>query len=601
MKKLFKTGRPSMVDQSFLSLFLTFSLIEFANRGSGIIDGLFVANFLDADSIASVGIAKSIYSFIGIISGLLAVGMQSRCSHELGKGDIKTFNRIFNALFYVSVVVSVIFGIAVFFGARPLAALMGASGNGSALNTGTADYLRGIAIGLPSMIITIILSVACQLDSAKERVRKSTLIYFVSDVILDYVAVKLHLGVFGIAIATSVAYYLQLIYLLFHFKSKSRMLLFEEFNISPEELFNVLSLGTENALRSFSNFISPVIVNRIIFLFGGTIAMSAYSIQRDLINFTEIFAFGLANATALQAGVYYGEKNSEAMREMGKSAHKYCALFLGFAALVLVFFSRPIAMMYLSERGELFKMVAFASVMTGLSAPFNGLVRSRISYLNSIKKVRNMQIMTFLSSIVYTIASTFTLGKLFGAYGILASDALRVLLLMLTVWLYYAVLTKKAFPSPSDYLALPDTFYIHPGDIISLDIRDTEDVSLVSRQIQLFCKGHKIDSKTATKAALCFEELAINILRFGFPKCKKEPCIDLRLVISEDELVMRLRDNCPMFDVERYIAQQIDVSRDDGDMQLGLKLIRSLSDNIRYVHSLENNNVILRFERQPIR
>ena len=88
-----------MVDQSFLSLFLTFSLLEFTNRGSGIIDGLFVSNFIDADSIASVGIAKSIYSLIGIISGLLAVGMQSKCSHELGKGDIKNFNRIFNALF----------------------------------------------------------------------------------------------------------------------------------------------------------------------------------------------------------------------------------------------------------------------------------------------------------------------------------------------------------------------------------------------------------------------------------------------------------------------------------------------------------------------
>ena len=54
------------------------------------------------------------------------------------------------------------------------------------------------------------------------------------------------------------------------------MLLFEDFNISPEELFNVLSLGTENALRSFSNFISPVIVNRIILLFGGTIATDDY-------------------------------------------------------------------------------------------------------------------------------------------------------------------------------------------------------------------------------------------------------------------------------------------------------------------------------------
>ena len=153
------------------------------------------------------------------------------------------------------------------------------------------------------------------------------------------------------------------------------MLLFTEFSINHKELLSVLSLGTEKALRSFSNFISPVIVNRIILLFGGTIAMSAFSIQKDLVNFTEIFASGLANAAALQAGVYDGEMNSEAM---------------------------------------------------------------------------------------------------------LASDVLRILLLMLTVWLYYVVLTKKVFPSSNDYLALPDTFYFRPGDIISLDIRDTEDVSLVS-------------------------------------------------------------------------------------------------------------------------
>ena len=340
-----------MVDQSFLSLFITFSLIEFTNRGSGIIDGLFVSNYLDADSMASVGIAKSIYSFIGIVSGLLAVGMQSRCTHELGKGDIKDFNRIFSAVFYVSVVVSLIFGVAVFFGAEPMAVLMGASGNGATLVKNAADYLRGIAIGIPSTIIAMVLSVACQIDSAKERVRKSTLIYFVGDVVLDYVAVKLHLGVFGIGIATSVAYYLQLVYLLFHFRDKNRMLVFTKFSINPEELFSVLSLGTEKALRSFSNFISPVIVNRIILLFGGTIAMSAFSIQKDLVNFTEIFASGLANATALQAGVYYGEMNSEAMLAMGRSAHKYCALFLGLTGLGLIFLSRPIAMLYISERG----------------------------------------------------------------------------------------------------------------------------------------------------------------------------------------------------------------------------------------------------------
>ena len=58
-----------------------------------------------------------------------------------------------------------------------------------------------------------------------------------------------------------------------------------------------------------------------------------------------------------------------------------------------------------------------------------------------------------------------------------------------------------------------------------------------------------------------------------------------------------MRDNCPLFDVERYIAQSIDASDDKGNLDLGLKMIRNLAENIKYVHSLENNSVILRFER----
>ncbi|MCR5480277.1 MAG: hypothetical protein K6F27_10535 [Ruminococcus sp.] len=64
------------------------------------------------------------------------------------------------------------------------------------------------------------------------------------------------------------------------------------------------------------------------------------------------------------------------------------------------------------------------------------------------------------------------------------------------------------------------------------------------------------------------------------------------VVYADDELVMRLQDNCPMFDVERYIAQEIDRAE---DIRLGLKITGGLADDISYVHSLGNNNVIIRF------
>ena len=590
-----KNNRWTLIDQSFLSLFITFSLIELTNRGSGIIDGLFVSNFLDTDSIASVGIAKTIYSVTGIISGLFTVGTQSKCSHELGKGDIKNFNRIFSSMFYIAIAVSAVCTAALLLGARPLAVLLGASGKGAGLADGAALYLRGVGIGLPALILAPLVSASCNLDSAKARVRKSGIVYFVCNCAFDLIAVKCGFGVFGIGLATAVGTYIQLAYLLLHFRTKDRMLRLTKFGISFGEVKETLSLGTEKAIRSMSKVISPLIVNRIILFFGSTLAMSAFSVQKDLMSFAEIATAGLADATALQAGVYFGEMNSETMNAIGKTAHKFCFIFLGAICAILVLFAKPIAGIYISQQGKLFDMVVFSSVMIGIYAPLNGLVRSRISYLNAVKKTRNMQIMTFLSSVVYTIISAFALGKLFGAYGVLASDLMRAVLLMLTVWIYYAVITKKLFPSPDDYLSLPDSFDLSPGDVISLDIRDKEDVSLVAEQIQLFCMGHKIDVKTGMKAALCFEELAVNIITFGFPKCKRQPGIDLRIVFAKNEMVMRLCDNCPAFDVERYIAQEIDRTEDKTGIRLGLKRISSLAENISYVHSLENNNVIIRF------
>ena len=49
LKKIPRVKRWLMVDQSFLSLFFTFTLMQLANRGSGIIDGLFVSRLVQLE------------------------------------------------------------------------------------------------------------------------------------------------------------------------------------------------------------------------------------------------------------------------------------------------------------------------------------------------------------------------------------------------------------------------------------------------------------------------------------------------------------------------------------------------------------------------
>lgn len=240
-------------------------------------------------------------------------------------------------------------------------------------------------------------------------------------------------------------------------------------------------------------------------------------------------------------------------------------------------------------------MTAFAIRMIALQAPLNGLVRPRITYLQSIGRTRNMQALTALSSLGFVALSAFVMGAAFGAYGVLTSVLLSDLLCLVTVWAWYAIKTRNLLPTPEDYLALPESFHRSPGDVIALDVRNEKDVSLVAHQIQLFCKGHGIDKETGYEAAVCFEELAEMTIRRGFPKCKKKPGIDLRVVYHPKELIIRMQDNCPSFNVEREIALAFSQNADDPGEKLELKVLGGLASDIKYVHSLETNNVILRF------
>ena len=406
-----KPNRWAAVDQSFTSLFVTFSLIELANIGGGIIDGLIVSNFFEADALAAVGIANPMFSISGIISGLLATGMQTMCAQELGRGNLKSLNRLFSAVFYIGTVVSIVLMIAELLFAPQLAIMFGATGKGAVLKELAIDYIRGLAIGFPALVLSVVMSSGCQLDNGRKRVINATIIYAVSNILLDIVVAVLKLGLFGIGLATSLGVYIQLGYLLMHFKNKDRVLHFTKFQTNSKEIFELLTFGSEKALRRLANIISPILVNKIIIFYGGASAMMAMAVQKNLLDFAGFMAIGIADATSLQIGVLFGEKDDEAIREVGNCVHRKTGTFLVAVMLLFLLLSKPITSIYVAERDSLFDMTVFAVCMTGLYAPLCGLLRARIPYLQAVHKIKNMQVLVLLSSLVYLVTSAFVLGN----------------------------------------------------------------------------------------------------------------------------------------------------------------------------------------------
>ena len=187
-----------MINHSLFSLFIISSLVELGNIGAGLIDGLIVSRFYDPAALAAVGIASPMFFISCIVSGLFVGGMQNRCTQELGKGDIGALNRIFSTVFYISAVVSFLFSISEFVFARQLAALFGAQGSGAELAVHTEQYIKGLSTGFPGLVLAVLVSTGCILDSERKRASRAALVYIVFNTVFDLIAVKTGLGIFGI-------------------------------------------------------------------------------------------------------------------------------------------------------------------------------------------------------------------------------------------------------------------------------------------------------------------------------------------------------------------------------------------------------------------
>ena len=596
LKQLMKTSRARwrITDRMFLSLLLTGSTIELSQVGATFIDGLFTSRFLGSDAMAAQGLSYPIFSILGVISGMLAVGMQTAGAKAIGKGKREEFSRIFSAVFYIGAALSLLITLLLLCFSGPVAVLLGAAGKAASLVGPASDYIVGLGIGAPALVMAAILSPALQLDSGRMTVQIGALIELVGDVILDAVMIRAGLGIFGIGLATSVSCYLNLLYQCLHFLKKGRMLHLSGLKLSRSEFFGILTDGSEIAFRRILNIIRPIILNRIIIAYGGAIAMTMLSIRNNFSDFSFIPGMGIASALSLLTGVYYGEVNAEALHEVNSCKNRMVFLIPGAISVLMLIFARPIAGLYAPGDEEALRMATFAIRMLALQNPLQILLTCRIKYLQVLRRVK-LYMLIMLTQILSVVLSAFALGALFGTYGVLACYTLGDLLSLLVIWVFNMIKSRRLLPTKKDFLGLPASFDLRPGDVISLDIRSKKDVSLASRQMQMFCEGHGIEQKTAYYASLSFEEVAVDLLETGIHgKNPKKVQIDLRAAIVDGTFVIRLCDNCPRHDITSLFAvanmPQTDIAKN-----IGARIVSRVAADIDYMRTFDINNVTIRF------
>ena len=133
----FKCAVPNMISMAVISLYT-------------IADGIFVGHFIGAEALAAVNIVMPVIMISFALSDMIAIGSSVQIAIRLGKKKEKEACVIFSVCTALIVMIACVMGLAGFFGAGGILALMGADGEVTSL---AEEYIRVYAVFAPLIMV----------------------------------------------------------------------------------------------------------------------------------------------------------------------------------------------------------------------------------------------------------------------------------------------------------------------------------------------------------------------------------------------------------------------------------------------------------------
>lgn len=117
-KKLIRFVLPSIIMMIFTSIY-------------GVIDGLFVSNFVGKTAFASINLIMPLLMGLSALGFMIGAGGSAIVSKALGEGKHRLANQYFSMLVYVAILGGILLAVIGMFLLRPIAILLGATGKWS--------------------------------------------------------------------------------------------------------------------------------------------------------------------------------------------------------------------------------------------------------------------------------------------------------------------------------------------------------------------------------------------------------------------------------------------------------------------------------------
>ena len=558
---------------------------------NGIVSSFFASNYVGIDAMSAVGLYAPINMMITAISTILVGGSVILCGKYLGQNQQEKTQNVFSLDLMATTLIGIAF--IILFIVLAVFDLTGFITRDAAVRPLFNRYLLGQAIGVIPLMFGNSFASFLSLENMKRRTLVATVAYIIVNVLLNFLFVKmLHMEAFGLALASSLGLWVFFGIQAAYFLSGRSHLRFSRRGLVWGESRDIVRIGLPGAASYMYQTARGLIVNWLLEIFVGSVGVSAFAAANNLMAIFWSLPAGMLAVSRILISVSVGEEDRQTLTDVMRVMFRrflplmavICAMIIACAIpLTRIFFQDPTEPVYL--------MTAWGFRILPLCMPFSIICMHFTCYGQASDKQGLVHLLALLDGVVCVAGFTALLIPGIGMNSVYIANVLNGVVTTLVI-IGYAWLKKKRFPRDmDDLMVIPDDFGAEKAARLDLSVRSMKDVVSVAERIQKFCIERGVDKRRAYLAGLSMEEMAGNIVDHGFSKDNKSHSVDVRVVHKDDDIILRIKDDCVPFDPgeRQKIADEQDLSKN-----IGIRMIFKMARDVQYQSILGLNVLTIR-------
>lgn len=413
-KKLLRFVLPSIVMMIFTSIY-------------GVVDGLFVSNYVGKTAFAAVNLIMPFLMAISALGFMIGTGGSAIVAKTLGEGKKKQANEYFSMLVYLTLIGGIVLSALGILFSPLIARGLGADG---ALLTNCVLYARITLLSMPAFMLQNVFQ-SFFVTAEKPKLGLGVIVIAgVTNMVLDFLLVGVfQIGLAGAAFATVTSECIGGLFPILYFARKNSSLLkLGRTHFNGQIFLCACGNGSSELMTNLSSSIVNSLYNIQLMNLAGENGVAAFGTIM-YVNFIFIAIFlGYSIGSAPLVSYHYGAGNHDELKNLFQKSLRLIGIWGLMLFILAQLIARPLAAIFVGYDADLFSMTQNGFRIYCIAYLINGFNIYGSSFFTALNNGLISAAISFLRTLVFQLAAVLLLPLLLGINGIWSAVAVAELL-----------------------------------------------------------------------------------------------------------------------------------------------------------------------------